>query len=89
MLASRDPEYLHQLRVGMRRLRSALQAFAPILQGERPLKRTLQRRLLDPLALAVLQGEFGEGDTIRADARDGALVLNRETDAEQVPASRT
>jgi inorganic triphosphatase YgiF len=43
MIASRDPEYLHQLRVGMRRLRSALQAFAPILAGERPLKRALRR----------------------------------------------
>jgi ATP-dependent Clp protease ATP-binding subunit ClpB len=57
--------------------------------GARPLKRTLQRRLLDPLALAVLQGTFEEGDTVRADAKDGALVLNRETDAAAVAASRT
>jgi hypothetical protein len=49
----------------------------------------LQRRLLDPLALAVLQGTFEEGDTVRADAKDGALVLNRETDAAAVAASRT
>jgi ATP-dependent Clp protease ATP-binding subunit ClpB len=53
--------------------------------GARPLKRTLQRRLLDPLALAVLQGGFKEGDTIRVDVKDGALVLNRETAS--VPAS--
>jgi ATP-dependent Clp protease ATP-binding subunit ClpB len=45
--------------------------------GARPLKRTLQRRLLDPLALAVLQGGFTEGDTVRVDVQDGALVLNR------------
>jgi ATP-dependent Clp protease ATP-binding subunit ClpB len=57
--------------------------------GARPLKRTLQRRLLDPLALAVLQGTFGEGDTVRADAKDGVLVLNRETDPATVAASQT
>jgi inorganic triphosphatase YgiF len=43
MLRSRDPEYLHQLRVGLRRLRSVLQAFAPLLQGEKALKRALRR----------------------------------------------
>jgi ATP-dependent Clp protease ATP-binding subunit ClpB len=43
--------------------------------GARPLKRVIQKRLVDPLALAMLQGEFGEGDTIRADAADGEIVL--------------
>jgi ATP-dependent Clp protease ATP-binding subunit ClpB len=52
--------------------------------GARPLKRTLQRRLLDPLALAVLDGRFREGDLVRVDARAGALVLNREGDAPPV-----
>ena len=32
--------------------------------GARPLKRTIQRRVLDPLALNVLEGRFGEGDTV-------------------------
>ena len=32
--------------------------------GARPLKRTIQRRLLDPLALKVLEGAFREGDTV-------------------------
>jgi ATP-dependent Clp protease ATP-binding subunit ClpB len=41
--------------------------------GARPLKRTIQRRLLDPLALRVLEGEFREGDTIRVDAVAGEL----------------
>jgi len=36
--------------------------------GGRPLKRTLQRRVLDPLAMRVLQGDFREGDTVRIDA---------------------
>ena len=37
--------------------------------GARPLKRTIQRRVLDPLALRVLEGDFGEGDTVVVDAR--------------------
>jgi ATP-dependent Clp protease ATP-binding subunit ClpB len=45
--------------------------------GARPLKRTLQRRLLDPLALAVLDGRFREGDTVRVDAHAGGLALNK------------
>ncbi len=43
--------------------------------GARPLKRTLQRRVLDPLALAVLQGQFKDGDTVSVDADKGRLVL--------------
>jgi ATP-dependent Clp protease ATP-binding subunit ClpB len=46
--------------------------------GARPLKRTLQRRVLDPLALGVLQGDFREGDVVHADVDGGALVLRRE-----------
>jgi ATP-dependent Clp protease ATP-binding subunit ClpB len=43
--------------------------------GARPLKRTLQRRVLDPLALAILQGEFKEGDAIEVDADREGLTL--------------
>ena len=35
--------------------------------GARPLKRTIQRRVLDPLAMRVLQGDFREGDTVIVD----------------------
>ena len=35
--------------------------------GARPLKRALQRLLLDPLALRVLDGEFRDGDTVAVD----------------------
>ena len=41
--------------------------------GARPLKRTIQRRVLDPLAMRVLEGEFGEGDTVMVDAGAEAL----------------
>ena len=43
--------------------------------GARPLKRVMQRTLQDPLALAILQGQFSEGDTVHVDVRDGALAF--------------
>ena len=43
--------------------------------GARPLKRVIQRELQDPLALALLQGEFKEGDTIRVDFKEDSLVF--------------
>jgi ATP-dependent Clp protease ATP-binding subunit ClpB len=45
--------------------------------GARPLKRALQRLVENPLALRLLEGEFAEGDTVRADARDGELVFEK------------
>jgi ATP-dependent Clp protease ATP-binding subunit ClpB len=41
--------------------------------GARPLKRAIQREILDPLAMRVLQGEFTEGDAVRIDAPAGEL----------------
>jgi inorganic triphosphatase YgiF len=38
----KDPEYLHQLRVGLRRLRSALRAFRPLIGGAKPVVRRLR-----------------------------------------------
>ena len=32
----------------------------------------------NPLALRLLEGDFGEGDSVRVDARDGELVFERE-----------
>ncbi len=51
--------------------------------GARPLKRVIQRQVQDPLALRLLQGEFGEGDRVRVDAVDGHLVFEREARALQ------
>ncbi len=40
--------------------------------GARPLKRAIQRLLQNPLAMAVLEGQYAEGDTVRVDrAKDG------------------
>jgi ATP-dependent Clp protease ATP-binding subunit ClpB len=43
--------------------------------GARPLKRVIQREIQDPLALALLQSDFTEGDTVRVDARDGRVTF--------------
>jgi ATP-dependent Clp protease ATP-binding subunit ClpB len=45
--------------------------------GARPLKRTIQRRILDPLALRVLEGEFREGDAIKIDSVRGELKFEK------------
>ncbi|MFZ1062476.1 MAG: AAA family ATPase [Acidimicrobiales bacterium] len=43
--------------------------------GARPLKRVIQRRLEDPLALAVLEGVYKEGDTITVGLTEGVLTF--------------
>ena len=43
--------------------------------GARPLKRAVQKYLQDPLAEAILRGEVRDGDTVRVEEGDGALVL--------------
>jgi ATP-dependent Clp protease ATP-binding subunit ClpB len=42
------------------------------------LKRVIQKRLVDPLALAILEGRFVPGDTVKVDASaEGEIVLER------------
>jgi ATP-dependent Clp protease ATP-binding subunit ClpB len=45
--------------------------------GARPLKRVIQKQLVDRLALALLEGEFAEGDIVRADAAEGGLRFEK------------
>jgi ATP-dependent Clp protease ATP-binding subunit ClpB len=45
--------------------------------GARPLKRVIQKQLVDRLALALLAGRFAAGDTVRVDARDGEVVFEK------------
>ena len=54
--------------------------------GARPLKRTIQRLVQDQLAMQLLQGEFGEGDTVEVDAEDGELTFARKEVPEAVAA---
>ena len=57
--------------------RLAEEGYDPVY-GARPLKRVIQRRVQDPLALKLLQSEFLDGDAIRVDAQDGELIFRQE-----------
>jgi ATP-dependent Clp protease ATP-binding subunit ClpB len=46
--------------------------------GARPLKRAIQQQVENPLAQAILRGEFGPGDRILATARKGGLVFQKQ-----------
>jgi ATP-dependent Clp protease ATP-binding subunit ClpB len=54
--------------------------------GARPLKRAIQRLVENPLALRLLEGEFGEGDTVRVDVEDGDLAFAKVAAAEPAAA---
>ena len=45
--------------------------------GARPLKRVIQKRLVDPLALGLLKGDYAAGDPIVVDAEEGGLAFTR------------
>ena len=45
--------------------------------GARPLKRTIQRLVQDPLALKLLEHEFAEGDTVTVDAEGNGIAFRR------------
>ncbi len=54
----------------------AREGFDPVY-GARPLKRAIQREIQNPLAVAILEGDFQEGDVVRADAKNGKIVLEK------------
>jgi ATP-dependent Clp protease ATP-binding subunit ClpB len=54
--------------------------------GARPLKRVIQKRLIDKLALKLLEGELAEGDAVRVDAEDGELTFTKAPAGEPVVA---
>jgi len=47
--------------------------------GARPIKRTLQRLVSDPLSLAILEGRFSEGDTILVSVNGDGLKFEKTT----------
>src|SRR5450631_209509 len=52
--------------------------------GARPLKRVIQRRLQDPLAMAILEGRLRDGDTAHVEVRDNALAIETPTQTASV-----
>jgi ATP-dependent Clp protease ATP-binding subunit ClpB len=59
--------------------------------GARPLRRIIQRHLIDPLALGILEGEYSDGDRVTVDVHEGDLAFKKsvrrpEAEAEPVTA---
>ena len=57
--------------------------------GARPLKRAIQRRIEDPLSLRLLEGDFGPGAVIEADASEDGKELTFEIAGRETPAEET
>src|SRR6195256_5058971 len=53
----------------------AREGYDPVY-GARPLRRTIQKEMLDPLSIGILEGKVREGQTIHVDAKNGALSFN-------------
>ncbi|MEO6788147.1 MAG: AAA family ATPase, partial [Chthoniobacteraceae bacterium] len=58
------------------KLHLAREGYDPVY-GARPLKRAIQRDLLDPLSMEILADTFREGETITADAKGGKIVFRK------------
>ena len=56
--------------------------FDPVY-GARPLKRTIQRLIQDPLAVKILAGEFKEGDRVKVDSQGSELIFIHGAAAEE------
>jgi ATP-dependent Clp protease ATP-binding subunit ClpB len=70
-----DKRITLELTAGAREL-LAREGYDPVY-GARPLKRTIQRMIQDPLALELLNGAFGEGDTVVADAEGDKITFRK------------
>ncbi len=56
------------------------EGFDPVY-GARPLRRTIERRVANPLSRRILAGEFAEGETALVDYRDGEYTFERKAEA--------
>ncbi|MEO5511927.1 MAG: ATP-dependent chaperone ClpB [Longimicrobiales bacterium] len=61
----------------------AEEGYDPVF-GARPLKRSIQRLVQNPLAMRLLEGEFGEGDVIVADQVDGQVAFRRGVPGDEI-----
>ncbi|HEV2249174.1 MAG TPA: AAA family ATPase, partial [Candidatus Limnocylindria bacterium] len=65
----------------------AKEGYDPVY-GARPIRRTIQKLILDPLAQKLLSGEYGEGDTVFVDAANGSIQFWTEEFAEKTATDR-
>ena len=54
--------------------------------GARPLRRTIQRQVEDPLAEDLLRGRYQAGDVVKVDVTKDGVVLLKDGEAELVDA---
>jgi ATP-dependent Clp protease ATP-binding subunit ClpB len=55
----------------------AREGYDPVY-GARPLRRTIQKEILDPLSIDILEGKVREGQTLKIDAKNGALEFKEK-----------
>src|SRR2546428_13521006 len=55
----------------------AREGYDPVY-GARPLRRTIQKEILDPLSIDILEGKVREGQTVHIDAKNGALEFQEK-----------
>ncbi|HEX8948198.1 MAG TPA: AAA family ATPase, partial [Dissulfurispiraceae bacterium] len=84
----RMKKYLQEKNIDIVLTNAAKQFIASVgydpVYGARPLKRAIQREILNPLALKLLDGTFREGDEVEVDYKDDRIVFNRIAVAEIV-----
>jgi len=82
---NRMKKYIAEKNVDIRLTESAKEYFADIgfdpIYGARPLKRALQREILNPLAMKMLDRTFGEGDTVIVDFEKDRIIFSKEVGA--------
>jgi ATP-dependent Clp protease ATP-binding subunit ClpA len=62
-------------------VRLATEGFDPVY-GARPLKRAVQREVMNPLANMLLRGEIRDGQQVHVDYRDGGFVFEPRVTAD-------
>ncbi len=84
--ANRMKKYIKEKNLDLRLTASAKEYFADIgfdpVYGARPLRRALQREILNPLAMKILDRTFKEGDTVEVDFEDDKIIFSKEATAE-------
>lgn len=82
----RMKKYLHEKRLDLALTESAKEYIAKAgydpVYGARPLKRAIQKEILNPLALKLLDGTFREGDVVEVDLTDNRMVFSKLAVAE-------
>jgi len=80
---NRMKKYLHEKGIDIVLTESAKQMLAEIgfdpIYGARPLKRAIQKEILDALSLKILDGTFKEGDVVEVDAENSEIVFRKAT----------